>query len=648
MAITLITPLWLGSSLKKAACFFQQVVSLALVSVSIALPLSSFAEKPLRSVADLRYGVSLYEYYQGNHFDALSELMVAKVRGGVQGHGDNPDIIEGGINLAFGMERTANAFFSRLLSEKKPAEVRNAAWFYLAKLQYQRGEYAAARTTFDNISGTIPPSLSDELRALDIQLLIRQQDYAKASQSLEAFPVRRGKNDGMRFWRPYLNYNLASAYVRREQYAPAQELFTRVASERLSVDSDFLEEQLVMYDKAYTAAGYGYFQQEDYEAARKQFASVRQYSPVANDALLGFGWSAARLGDYQQALTPWALLSQRPLADDAVQEALLAIPYVYLQMGNSVEAINRYQWAEAAYLEEIARIDETGNRILNQSLADMLDLANDSTHYNWLLPEKNSLVQPHIRYLLPLFSLNRFQNSVQSVRDLYRIQQRLQHWQASLDAYADLLNYRLRKFRSPEAQADSQDKAEQLLAISAQRDTVSQILTAAKQQQNVFLLLDEDRQDLLDFVVSGEKNAQLLASAGEAVDEQSRWLARYRGMLLWSATLDFDERLWQVEADLKAINHSVQLSRQAGDQVKRLLTEAPDIDAAQQRINDYSARIENLLNDNGRVMAQLEENLRQQIFVELAQQRRRIQFYLAEARLAVAQIYDNLYLEQQQ
>ncbi|MBX2808993.1 MAG: tetratricopeptide repeat protein [Cellvibrionaceae bacterium] len=621
---------------------FMWITGVAVVFASV-----SVAAKPLQTVADLRYGVALYEYYQGNHFAALSELMVAKKQGGIQGHGDNPEVIEGGISLAFGMDAQASEFFSRLLDEDKPADVRNAAWFYLAKLHYRRGDDKAAREAFDKIVGKIPPVLQDDITALEIKLLTREQDYDSARQRLAALPQKRGKRDGLRFWRPYLNYNLAAAYIRQQQFAPAQQLFKRVASERLSVDSDFLEEQLAMYDKAYTAAGYGYFQQQDYARAREQFAQVRQHSPVANDALLGFGWSAARLGDYQQALAPWELLSQRPLADDAVQESLLAIPYAYLQLGHAAEAIKRYRAAEKIYLQEMARIDEAGNHIVNQPLAESLDLINDTTYYHWLLPEDSALVRPPIRYLLQLFSLNRFQNAVQTLRDLYRIQQRLQGWQASLDTYADLLGYRLRKFRSPAGEAEASAYTRQLSVFETQRDTIAHILDKAKQQQDVFLLLDERRQDLLNFVISGEQQAQRLAAAGEAVDEERRWLTRYRGMLLWSATLDFDERLWQVSTSVNKINQHLQSAEKTRVQVSRLLTEAPDIEAAQRRINAYAARIDNLLHDNARLMAQLEAKLRQQLFVELSQQRRRIQFYLAEARLAVAQIVDNLYLEQQ-
>src|SRR5687767_8871024 len=53
--------------------------------------------QPKSSVADLRYGVALYHYYQQDYLQSLSELMVADARDGIQGHADNPELIAGGV-----------------------------------------------------------------------------------------------------------------------------------------------------------------------------------------------------------------------------------------------------------------------------------------------------------------------------------------------------------------------------------------------------------------------------------------------------------------------------------------------------------------------------------------------------------------------
>lgn len=640
-----------GESLRFISCLRRIFACFALVfSVITACLLSPtvLAEKPLRSVADLRYGVVLYEYFQGNHFQSLSELMVAKERGGIQGHKDNPELIEGSLNLAFGMERQAGDIYGRLLGEDKPLAVRNAAWFYLAKIRYQRGELDAVKSSLSNIVEPISADLVDEMEAMRIQLLIKEAKFDEAEQALAEVSSRRSAGRQFQYWRPYLNFNLGAIYARYEKLDQAQNFFSKVANERLSKKSFYHKEQLALYDKAFIASAYSYFQQQDYQQAINEFGNVRQSTPLANDALLGYGWAKAKLGDYKAALVPWTVLSERPMADDAVQESLIAIPYAYLQLGDTARALDAYARAEEVFIKELALIDEAGTKILDQSLIELFKLDYADATYSWLVPENNYLVEPVSRYLLPLFSLNRFQNSVQSLFDLHKIRFRLEDWQISLDSYRDLMDYRLKKFRLQQVPEGYRDMTAELESITAQRNELAAVFNQARQEQNVFMLLDEDRQDILDMVESGERNAKLLSDDGQNTSEENEWLERYRGMLLWSANLDFDDRLWQVEADIKAIDDILNSAGNADKKIQGLLTDAPDIKSAQARIDDYSSRVNTLLSNNSAVMASIEDNLRAQLFTSLALQRQRVQFYLGEARLAVAQLYDNKYLERAQ
>ncbi|MBO6874737.1 MAG: hypothetical protein JJ874_13860, partial [Marinobacter sp.] len=67
---------------------------------------------------DLRYGWVLYEYHQGNAFEALTQLAVAREQGGIEGHGDHPALVEGGLMLSWGMTREASRLFTQLLGDE--------------------------------------------------------------------------------------------------------------------------------------------------------------------------------------------------------------------------------------------------------------------------------------------------------------------------------------------------------------------------------------------------------------------------------------------------------------------------------------------------------------------------------------------------
>ena len=107
---------------------------LAGIALLLALPgaqLSAAEEQPA-AVSDLRYGVSLYHYFQQDYLAALSELQVADLRGGIAGHGNAPLVLRGAMSLAFGLDRSASEIFEQALDQHSSERVRNAAWFYLS------------------------------------------------------------------------------------------------------------------------------------------------------------------------------------------------------------------------------------------------------------------------------------------------------------------------------------------------------------------------------------------------------------------------------------------------------------------------------------------------------------------------------------
>lgn len=51
------------------------------------------------------------------------------------------------------MQNHAEQLFTKLLQDnKRPQNVRDAAWFYLGKLQYARADWAGAASSFSRVS----------------------------------------------------------------------------------------------------------------------------------------------------------------------------------------------------------------------------------------------------------------------------------------------------------------------------------------------------------------------------------------------------------------------------------------------------------------------------------------------------------------
>ena len=265
------------------------LASLGAASV-LAWPFASFAavEKPKTEVADLRYGVALYHYYQQDYIPAITELMVADARDGIHGHGDNPELIAGGLSLAFGMQNHAEQLFTHLLQDNsRPQKVRDAAWFYLGKLQYAKGDWAGAASSFSRVSETFNADLLAEMHSLQINLQIKQNDLVPLS-------IKKIEQDKLSQWEPYALYNLGAANARNGDLKTAKEFFNELTSISFSNFSSEETKQsrieyLTLMDKAHTAIGYTYLQDKSYSAAIEEFRKVRLDGMESNQALLGYG-----------------------------------------------------------------------------------------------------------------------------------------------------------------------------------------------------------------------------------------------------------------------------------------------------------------------------------------------------------------------
>ena len=174
------------------------------------------------SVQDLHYGVALFHYFQKEHYDALTELLIAEAKGGFKGHQGATQLMKGGLSLAMNMERQATETFQRILEQENteyPPEVENAAWFYLAKLRYLRRDWLGAGEALDKVTAPSNKAMSHELDALRGNLAIHLQHKGQAEQYLASTPK-------MSSWLPYVYYNLGAAYSREGDLTKTSRYFS--------------------------------------------------------------------------------------------------------------------------------------------------------------------------------------------------------------------------------------------------------------------------------------------------------------------------------------------------------------------------------------------------------------------------------------
>ncbi|QEY14227.1 hypothetical protein D0B88_02370 [Cellvibrio sp. KY-YJ-3] len=629
-----------------------------MVSPLLATAFSVAAEeKPKTAVADLRYGVALFHYYQQDYVNAIAELMVADARNGIQGHSDNPELIAGGISLAFGMQNHAESVFSQILQdERRPQSVRDAAWFYLGKLYYTRGDWAAAEQSFNRVSADFKPALRAQLQALQINIRIRDKRYAELTPKTVEQSELRG-------WNPYALYNLGAAHAREGNFTQAQLFFNALADIDIAKDPRTRATQWALQDKSSTALGYSYLAEKKYAAAIREFTKVRLDGIYANQALLGYGWAAVAQEEYTTALQPWQLLRSRSLIYPAVQESLLALPFAYEKLNAQGEAVAAYELAEELLAREIQLIRDMRATLTEGELLTLIDakpmaaeearkaLQNDEEGQglsaviaddgqNWLKLDGTSIIKTRSAYMSELFAQTRFQTAVLELRDLLRLQRLLQNWQPKLIAYRELLLEKQALRGRQEQQLTQSAFALQAQQLQQRRDQFATRLQQIIAADDYLALADADTRALQERVTRAGQTIARMQAAGQQTDELAQRQKMFAGILLWRAAQHYPIALAEQQRELAQIDSALASVIKTQIHIDEITATSLDIQPVLARLQTLQQETATQLHATEQLIAQQTRVLREQVDQQLASHEKRLKSYLSQAHLAVARLYD--------
>jgi hypothetical protein len=584
------------------------------------------AETAPTSAQDLRYGVVLYNFFQDDYFQALTELMLGEEHQDMPNHAQFAQLLRGGISLSYGMDAQATTIFEQLLAQHPKAEVRDRAWFYLGKNYYERGDSETAATLLGRSGNQLPKNLAQERDYLRANIALQHGDLANG-----VLPVDMSTSE-MNPWQPYVLFNRGVLQSTQGSAHDATNTFAQLAALPLVE-----EEHKALRDRAFTAAGYTALAAGDKQHALDAFRQVRLNSPFADKALLGYGWAAAQLKDFPLALQPWQELNRRSLLLPAVQEGLLAVPYAYEQLNAPAQALQEYERAEQMYLQEIARID---NATQTLQATPLLNLWLDpEAQKEWLSRNADLPIKPHLPYLEHLLSLNAIQEILRDMRDLGVLDNYLNGWRdrlAALDA-AQALQFQRRQ------QVLQQRPDQQLTAryteLKQQRDAVAATLQQAEQSGDGALLMDAKDQAIAKRLERVRANIETLQKNGQDVAAAQQSYQRYRGLLVWEAQEKYSVRRWQLTRQLRDLD--TQLAKaQIDNSYLANLVERANAPEQGERIRGLEARLDNTLSKIKQAEEQGNKVLRDRAIAELHLQRERLTAYLGRAKLAKARLFD--------
>ncbi len=582
-------------------------------------------KEPITSVQDLRYGVVLYDFFQDDYFQALTELLLGEQKQDMPHHAEFARLLRGGISLSYGMDAQARSIFEELLAQHPQAAVRDRAWFYLGKSYYERGDNDDALTMLNRSGNEIPAQLMQERDYLRANIALRRGDLAGAT-------VPASNDKELNPWLPYLLFNRGVLQSQRGDAKAAADSFAQLAALPLRE-----EEHKALRDRAFTASGYTYLGAKQPQMALDVFRQVRLHSPFADKALLGYGWAAVQLNDFKLALQPWQELGQRSLLSPAVQEGLLAVPYAYEKLGAPAQALQQYEHAEQLYTQEIARIDDATNTLQNTSLLNLwLDSKAKAV---WLSRHAELPVAPQLPYLEHLLALDPIQEILKDMRDLGVLEQYLNDWRDRLSALdaAQALQYQRRqevlKTRPDQALAARLD------ALQQQRDAVAAQLQKAEQTGDGAILMEAKDIVIWKRLERVRRNIDILQQAGRDVGADEQQYQRYRGLLYWDVQESYFARRWKLTKELRDIDTQLAKARLEKAVLANLVARA---NAPEQgpRIRALDTRLQSILQNIHAAQTQGNNVLRARAVDELQSQRARLVAYLSRAKLEKARLLD--------
>jgi hypothetical protein len=582
-------------------------------------------------VVDPHYGDTLFQFFQDRYFTAITGLMTSQHFNRVAQHADEAEVLRGGMLLSYGMHKEAGEIFAQLIEKRAAPSVRDRAWYYLAKIRYQRGFVDQAEDAMARIENNLPPELQEERVLLQAQLLMARTDYAGAAKVLET--LAKSSTAGL-----YARYNLGVALVRSGDTAGGIAMLDELGKSPAPT-----EELKALRDKANVALGFAALADEKPETARAFLERVRMSSMLANKALLGFGWASAALKQPKQALVPWTeLTGSRDASDAAVLEARIAVAFAYAELGAYGQSLERYQDAIGAFEREHVALDESIGAIRAGKLLDGLIEKNPGDEMGWFWNIAELPALPHAGHLTQVLARHEFQEAFKNWRDLRFLNKNLQGWADALSVYKEMLANRRQAYaeRLPKIREQATQGQAGIESMTQRRDELTAAVDKAEADNDHAALVDAARRAQLDRVADMRAILERASNDPEVAAAAER-VRRVAGALTWQLAQEHPERLWNARKALRTINTELELARARDDALAQAQRDEPvRQEQFAARIAELEAAVRGMIPRVAALTLEQQGQVQELAVAELTRQKERLVAYTMQARFAVAQLYD--------
>ncbi|MDQ2927234.1 MAG: tetratricopeptide repeat protein [Pseudomonadota bacterium] len=619
-----------------AACTLATASASASAACTFGLFCGDKPDQPTHEIRDPHYGDALFYFFSDRYFTSLTTLMASQHFNRVEHHSDEAEVLRGGMLASYGLTKEAGEIFTQLIQRGASPAVRDRAWFYLAKIRYQRGYLPEAEEAIAHVENHLPPDLQEEYGLLLANLLMARADYAGAAGALKPLTDKSwfGRTIGSR----YVRYNLGIALLKSGESKRGTEMLEAVGKE-----SAPNEEFRSLRDRANVALGFSALTENRPQDARVYLERVRLQGLQSSKALLGFGWAADALKDPKLALVPWTELAQRDNGDTAVLEAQIAVPYAYAELGAYGQALERYEGAISAFERESADLQDSIKAIRSGNLIEQLVDQNPGEEMGWFWNISALPNMPHARHLAQVLAQHEFQESLKNYRDLRFLQRNLDEWRDKLVAFNDMLATRRKAFADRLPMVLERQQKTGLDALVQRREGVAAEISQGEAAGDGVVFADAKQLELLGRL----KDIHRIADDPNADPEIVKTRDRVRlvsGVMSWQLAQDGIDRIWKEKKELQDIDAAlVDAQRRVAALAQAQKDEPVRFDRFAQRIAAISPLLQVMIPRVAGLGKEQRTEAQDIAIAELSSQQERIAGYTTQARFALAQLYDRAY-----
>jgi tetratricopeptide (TPR) repeat protein len=608
--------------------------SLALALV--ALPATGFSLE--RNLQDLYFGEALYYAYQERYLDALERLdtelgqhyrLDEPQLDTLHRHVGHAEFSVGDFELHYRMHHRAGRAIRAVLDGDVVPAVRNEAAFRLARIHFQKDQPADALHALERISGPVPAGIRDEVEFLRANVYMALGRPADAVEVLRRLQNAESLNG-------FTAYNLGIALLQDGRRTEALDQLERAGQLR-----GLPQDGLAIRDKANLVRGALLMDLSAFGPAQRTLERVRLEGPFSSQALLSAGWADVSAEKFERALVPWSMLAAREVTDAAVQEALLAVPYAYSRLNIHGRAAVLYGEAVEVFGGELDKVDASIRSVREGKFLKALAREEIRQGKDWVIRLRSLPDTPETFYLAGLMASHDFQTALQNYLDLEDLRKRMDAWQASFDAFEDIIRHRRDFYQPLLPDLDHHFRAldSQIRLRLEQRNSIDQRLHGMLTAPMPGYLATADERIVYETVAHLEERLDGTNSPEEAA---LAWrIQRLRGVLNYHLHTEYHERFTEAHENLQDLNQVVdamQASYQSYVRARQAALHSyvgydEQIAGLRRRVGKAQQQLQVLMARQGHMLERVAVN-------ELSLRRQRLEAYQNHARYAFADSFD--------